>query len=60
MIKNHFQEDGTQNWFVFQPMGRYLEVAYINSISYILSWKSKRLSDLGINSVKTSNYLLNP
>ena len=23
--KNHFEENGTQNWFVFQPMGRYLK-----------------------------------
>ena len=58
--KNHFQEDGTQNWFVFQSMGRYLEVAYINNINYILSWKSKGLSDLGISSIKTSNCLLYP
>ena len=21
--KNHFDEDSTQNWFIFQPMGRY-------------------------------------
>ena len=30
--KNYFEEDGTQNWFAFQPMGRYLEVAYTNKI----------------------------
>ena len=58
--KNHFDEYDTQNWFIFQPMGRYLEVAYTNSISYVLSWKSKGLTDLGINSIKRSNYLLNP
>ena len=58
--KSYFDEDGTQNWFVFQPVGRYLELAHTNNISYILSWKSKGLSDLRINSIKTSNYLLNP
>ena len=58
--KNHFEEDGTQNWFVFQPLGRYLKIAYTNDINYILSWKSKGLSDLKIDSIKTNNYLLNP
>ena len=41
-------------------MGKYLEVAYTNYITYILSWKSKGLSDLEIKSIKTNNYLLNP
>ena len=57
--KNHFQEDGTQNWFIIQPMGRYLEVAYTNNINCILSWKSKGLSDLEIDFIKTNNCLLN-
>ena len=35
--KDHFEEDGTQNWFVSQPMGKYLEVAYANNIKYVLS-----------------------
>ena len=58
--KNHFEEDGTQNWFIFQPMGRYLEVVYTNDINYVLSWKSKGLSNLEIDSIKTNNHLLNP
>ena len=41
-------------------MGRYLKVDYTNDINYIQSWKSKGLSDLEINSIKTNNYLLNP
>ena len=41
-------------------MGKCLEVAYTNNIKYVLSWKSKELSDLEINSIKTNNYLLNP
>ena len=57
--KNYFEEDGTQNWLVLQPMGKYLEEAYTNNIIYILSWTSKGLSDLEIKSIKTNNYLHN-
>ena len=41
-------------------MGKYLELAHTNNITYILSWKSKGLSDLEIKFIKTNNYLLNP
>ena len=58
--KSHFEEDGTQNWYVFQIMGIYSKIAYTNDIKYILSWKSKGLSDVEINSIKTNNYFLNP
>ena len=58
--KNYFEEDGTQNLFVLQPMGKYLEVGCTNNITYILSWKPKGLSDLEIGSIKTNNCLLNP
>ena len=58
--KNHFEEHGTKNWFIFQPVDRYLKVAYTNDVNYILSWKSKVLSDLEIDSIKTNNCLLNP
>ena len=44
--KNRFDEYGTQNWFVFQPIGKYLKIAYTNNINYILSWQSKGLSNL--------------
>ena len=57
--KSQFEEDGTQNWFVFQPMASYLKIAYANDINYILSWKSKGLSSLEIDSIKTTNYMLN-
>ena len=57
--KSHF-EDGSQNWFVFQIIYRYFKTVYVNDINYILSWKSKRLSDIEIKSIKTNNYLLNP
>ena len=58
--KNYFEEYGTQNWFAFQPVGKYLKVAYTNNIGYILSWKSKESSNLQIKSIKTNNHLLNP
>ena len=41
-------------------MAKYLELAYTNNITYILSWKSKGLSDLEIKPIKTNNYLPNP
>ena len=58
--KNHFDEDGNQNYYIFQPISKYLKVAYVNDITYILSWKSRGLNDIKIESIKTNNYLLNP
>ena len=40
--KSNFEEDGTQNYLVFQPIKRYFKViTYTNDAS---SWKSKVLS----------------
>ena len=58
--KNYFDEDGTQNYYIFQPISKYLKVADVNDINYILSWKSRGLNDIKIKSVKTTNYFLNP
>ena len=58
--KNYFDEDGTQNYYIFQPISKYLKVAYVNDINYILSWKSRGLNDMKIKSIKINNYLLNP
>ena len=44
--KNHFEEDGTQNYLVFQPMCKYFKV--ITNTDYISSWISKGLSAEGI------------
>ena len=41
--KNHFEEDGTQNYLVFPPMHRYLKD--IGNIDHVGEWKFKRLSD---------------
>ena len=40
--KSHFDEDGTQNYLVFQPLNKYPKLI-TNTLS-ILSWKSKGLS----------------
>ena len=58
--KSYFDEDGTQNYYIFQPISKYLKVAYVNDVNYILSWKSRGLNDIKIESIKTSKYLLNP
>ena len=58
--KNYFDEDGNQNYYMFQPISKYLKVACVNDINYILSWKSRGLNDVKIESIKTNNYSLNP
>ena len=58
--KSYFDEDGTQNYYIFQPISKYLKVSYVNDVNYILSWKSRGLVDIKIESIKANNYLLNP
>ena len=60
MGKSDFEEDRTQNYLVFQPVARYIETVHAKNINYVLSWKSKRLSDKKIDSIKTTDYMLNP
>ena len=44
--KSHFEEDGTQNYLVVQPMYRYFKVITgVGNGNYIYYWKSKGLSD---------------
>ena len=44
--KNNFEEDGTQNYLVFQPIQRYFKmVAGVGKGNYFYFWKSKVLSD---------------
>ena len=40
--KSHFEENGTQNYLVFQPLNKYFKV--IANTDYVSSWKSKGLS----------------
>ena len=35
--KNYFDEDSNQNYYLFQPISKYLKGAYVNDINYILS-----------------------
>ena len=51
--KSHFEENGTQNYLVFQPINRYFKV--IANTKYISTWKSKRLSDESIKPPATSD-----
>ena len=56
--KNHFGEYGAQNYLVFQPLNNYL--TFISSTKYILSSKSKGLSNETIKPVATSDNSFTP
>ena len=56
--KNHFEEDGTQNYLVFQAMYRYFKL--IPNKKYISEWKSKGLSDESIKPPTASDNSLSP
>ena len=56
--KSHFEEDGTQNYVVFQPLNKYFKV--IASTNYVSSWQFKGLSDETIKLPATSDNSLNP
>ena len=50
---SHFDEDGTQNYLVFQPIYRYFKLNTTNTL-YILSWQSKGLSNENIDPPNTN------
>ena len=54
--KSHFEEDGTQNYLVFQPINRYFKV--IANTDYVSSWKSKGWSAESIKPPNTPDYSL--
>ena len=58
--KSHFEEDGVQNYLVFQPIVRYFKVDTITNTSYVSSWKSKGLSAESIKPPTTSDNSLTP
>ena len=58
--KSHFEEDGVQNYLVFQPLNKYFKVITNAYTKYISSWQSKGLSDTSIKPPATSDYKLNP
>ena len=59
--KNYFEEDGAQNYLVFQPIIRYFKVnTIINVTNYVLLWKSKGLSAGTIKPPTTSDNSFTP
>ena len=59
--KSHLEEDGTQNYLVFQPLYRYFKrIAGVGSDNYIYFWKSKGVSNESLNSDTASNYKITP
>ena len=58
--KSHFEEDGIQNYLVFQPMQRYFKRIAGAGSGNIYFWKSKGLSDERINSNTASNHSITP
>ena len=56
--KSHFEEDGTQNYLVFQPLNKYFKV--IDNTDYVSSWKYKGLSAESIKPPTASDNSLTP
>ena len=56
--KSQFEEIGTQNYLVFQPINRYFKV--IANTDYVSSWKSKGLSAESIKPPTISDNSLTP
>ena len=56
--KSYSEEDGAQNYLVFQTLNKYFKV--IASTDYVSSWKSKGLSAETINPPSTSDNSLTP
>ena len=58
IVKSRFEEDGTENYLVFQPINNYFKV--IPNTDYISSWKSKGSSAETIKPPTTSDNSLTP
>ena len=59
--KSLFEEDGTQNYLVFQPICRnFKRIAGVGSGNYIYFWKSKDLSDERLDFITASNHKITP
>ena len=58
--KSHFEEDGTQNYLIFQPTVKYFKVNMITNTDYVSSWKSKGLSAETIKPPTTSDNSFTP
>ena len=61
IAKSHFEEDGTKNYLVFQPMYiNFKRIVGVGIGNYIYYWKFKRLSDERMNSITTSDCSITP
>ena len=56
--KNYFEEDGSTNYLIFQPISRYFKI--IANTKFISSWKSKGQSNETITSYATYDNSLTP
>ena len=56
--KSYFEEDGTPNYLIFQPLNKYFKVS--GNLHYVLSWTSKGLSNKSIKASTTSDDSLTP
>ena len=57
--KSYFEDDGIQNYLIFQPKHRYFKIVSADNDT-ILSWRSKGLSSQSIKEPTAPNKLLNP
>ena len=57
--KSYFEEDGTPNYLIFQPLNKYFKVGGGN-LYHVLSWTSKWLSNESNKPPTTSNKILTP
>ena len=57
--KSYFEEDGTPNYLVFQPLNKHFKVGGVD-FNYVLSWKSKGSSAESTKPLTTSNNKFNP
>ena len=56
MGKSYFDDDGNQNYQVFQPILKYFK----SNSNLIIKWKSKGLSSENLEIVSTSDHSLTP
>ena len=59
--KSHFEEDGTQNYLVFQPIYRYFKAFSITKyLEYVSEWKSTGWFNESFKAISTSDNSLDP
>ena len=56
--KSYFEEDGTPNYLIFQPISKYFNI--IAHAKFISSWKSKGLSNEPITPCATTDNSYTP